>query len=224
MPETLTCPNCHTAIIGDTHLMDDDHVKAINYFTTNQSTGFCNRCFLPLASGSVMNSVKWLEQYKASIETDLELIPVITLQAPHKWEYEMVGMVTAQSVTGEGALTQLISGIQEFWGLEMPRIEKKLRNGETQCAERLKYAALAKDANAVIAVDIDYAELSGGQGTLMVCMSGTAIKITNPEILPEATQRSFERLRQNIPQFKQCLYYAAVLSPYVASIYQSVQR
>jgi len=45
-------------------------------------------------------------------------------------------------------------------------------------------------ANAVIGVDIDYAEVGGAKGMVMVCMSGTAVRLRNPEVVsPDLSQQ-----------------------------------
>mgnify|MGYP001331239116 CR=1 FL=1 len=42
---------------------------------------------------------------------------------------------------------------------------------------------LGLGGNAVIATDIDYSEVGGTKGMLMVCMAGTAVSLINTEIL-----------------------------------------
>jgi hypothetical protein len=51
------------------------------------------------------------------------------------------------------------------------------------CKQILRRETLIAEGNAIVAVDIDYASVGAGKGMLMVCMSGTAIKIKNPEIV-----------------------------------------
>ncbi len=55
------------------------------------------------------------------------------------------------------------------------------------CLNILRKKAIELGANAIVAVDIDYAEVGGGKGMLMVCMAGTAIYVKNVEILGENT-------------------------------------
>ena len=43
--------------------------------------------------------------------------------------------------------------------------------------------ALNLGGNAIIATDIDYAEVGASKGMLMVCMAGTAIRLKNPDVL-----------------------------------------
>lgn len=45
-----------------------------------------------------------------------------------------------------------------------------------------------------MAADIDYAEVGGNKGMLMVCMTGTAVILQNPELLGEKTVKSLNVL------------------------------
>jgi hypothetical protein len=53
----------------------------------------------------------------------------------------------------------------------------------------LRVRALDHGCNAIVAADIDYAEVGGTRAMLMVCMTGTAIRLHNTECLDrEAAQ------------------------------------
>jgi uncharacterized protein YbjQ (UPF0145 family) len=47
----------------------------------------------------------------------------------------------------------------------------------------LRKETLELGGNAVLATDIDYAEVGGDKGMLIVCMTGTAVLLKNPEVL-----------------------------------------
>jgi len=53
-------------------------------------------------------------------------------------------------------------------------------------------------AYAVIGTDIDYVELGGGRGMIMVCISETAINLENPKIMNEAFVFNINRLSELI--------------------------
>ena len=64
----------------------------------------------------------------------------------------------------------------------------------------MRLAAIELGGNAVIAADVDYAEVGGNSAMLMVCMTGTAIHLKNPKILgngiPEMLELGFaQRMR-----------------------------
>jgi hypothetical protein len=50
--------------------------------------------------------------------------------------------------------------------------------------------------NAVVATDIDYSEVGGDKGMLMVCMSGTVVKLNNISILHETKVKALEELTE----------------------------
>ena len=56
------------------------------------------------------------------------------------------------------------------------------------------FAALDLGGNAVVAADIDYAEVGGASAMLMVCMTGTAVKLSNPEILGDGKAERIDAL------------------------------
>jgi len=64
-------------------------------------------------------------------------------------------------------------------GGQSSSLQNKLSEGEILCRNQLRYKALMLGCNAVIAADVDYAEVGGGKGMLMVCMAGTAVKLNN---------------------------------------------
>jgi len=212
MSDYQTCPNCNTPLVNGVAPVNDFAVQAINLFTSNKSTGFCSKCIRPLFAEAKSNRVLFIEEKNKQIQADLPFIPVITLQYPLKWDYVVLKMVTAQSVTGEGALTEFTSAFSELFGTQSTRLNNKLKNGENICFAQLRAEALIAGGNAVIATDIDYAEVGGIKGMLMVCMSGTAIKLNNIEILPAEVKGAIDRINQNINVITLYNKYATILT------------
>jgi hypothetical protein len=48
--------------------------------------------------------------------------------------------------------------------------------------------------NAIIAVDIDYSEMGGEKGMIMVCMSGTVVKLNNLDVLDQYKVDSIKKI------------------------------
>jgi uncharacterized protein YbjQ (UPF0145 family) len=110
-----------------------------------------------------------------AIDQNLNFIPIITVHSPHKWDYESINMVSAQSVTGTGIISEIVSSWTYLLGGQ----------SESLCKNQLRYKAAMLGGDAIIATDVDYAEVGGGKGMLMVCMAGTAVKLNNAhEVLP----------------------------------------
>lgn len=68
---------------------------------------------------------------------------------------------------------------RDFVGGRGNSAQKSLKEARTACLEELKREAAAIGADAVIAVDLDYNELStsGSGGILFVAATGTAVKL-----------------------------------------------
>lgn len=62
------------------------------------------------------------------------------------------------------------------------------------CFAQLRKQALDLGGNAVIATDIDYSEVGGEKGMLMVCMGGTAIKLKNTSALGQDRANKIDEL------------------------------
>jgi|SRR5690554_3775355 len=92
-------------------------------------------------------------------------------------------MVTGQSSTGTGFITEFTSTFTDLFGAQSGRHNTKLKAGEKMCFAQLRKSALDLGANAVIATDINYSEVGSGKGILMVCMSGTAVNLKNIDVM-----------------------------------------
>jgi uncharacterized protein YbjQ (UPF0145 family) len=124
-------------------------------------------------------------------------MPIVTIQNPYGWKYKIKGMVTGQSTTGTGVISEFASGFTDFFGMQSGRHNDKIRAGEELCAYQLKMKAFNMGADAIVGVDIDYAELGGGKGMIMVCMSGTAVELENKEIFGEWFEDYAKKLQEN---------------------------
>jgi len=198
-----SCPNCNaeikSGIFNNNNIVDNNKIEAINAFTDNKSAAFCDKCANPLLYEAKQKYAKLNQEVQDKLKTDIRHVPVITLQHPDKWDYTVIKLVTAQSVTGEGALTEFLSSFSEAFGGQSTRLAGKLKNGENICITNLRMAAIRAGGNAVIACDIDFAQIGAQErGILMVCMAGTAIELKNPDVLPGDMATIFSGLQENI--------------------------
>nr|MBI1231346.1 heavy metal-binding domain-containing protein [Cytophagales bacterium] len=115
----------------------------------------------------------------SKIKELINFVPIVTLHTPQDWKYQSLQIVSAQSVTGTGVITEIASSWTDFFGMESGRYNEKLKTGEDNCKSILRFQALQMGGNAILGADIDYSEAGAGKGMLMVCMAGTAVKITN---------------------------------------------
>jgi uncharacterized protein YbjQ (UPF0145 family) len=72
----------------------------------------------------------------------------------------------------------LFAGLTDIFGGRSASSQKILRDARKLCIRELKKEAAELGADAVIAVDLDYSEFSGGgKSMLFLVASGTAVKI-----------------------------------------------
>lgn len=87
-----------------------------------------------------------------------------------------VDIVTAEYVGGVNILRDILTNWTDFLGGRSGTLQNELRNARETCLTNLRAEADRIGANAVIAVDLDYSEISGGgKSMLFLVASGTAV-------------------------------------------------
>lgn len=194
------CLNCNTEIksglLSNVTAFSERKVKVINEYN-EPKPGYCTKCGKGLYETSVEKLKGEIEQLILKIKNTLDSIIIVTTNNPLGWEYTIRGMVTAQSVTGTGVISEFASSFTDFFGAQSNRYNTKIKLGEDLCKIQLRKQALELGGNAIIATDIDYAEVGGDKGMLMVCMSGTVITISNTNIISQKYKDSIEELNSN---------------------------
>ena len=72
----------------------------------------------------------------------------------------------------------MFAGIRDIFGGRSSASQKVLRDARRTSMTELRREALISGANAVVAVDLDYSEISGdGKSMLLVVASGTACRV-----------------------------------------------
>jgi uncharacterized protein YbjQ (UPF0145 family) len=213
MPENYkTCPSCNseikTGLFNGNAIVDTPEKTAlINRFTDNKAPVFCNRCIAANWDTAKTNLEKQLNDSRANYQQLIQHIPIITLQVPLNWDYIVVKMLTSQSVTGTGVVSEITSSFSDFFGMQSGSLNQKLKKGETICALQLRAEAVECGANAIIGTDIDYAEVGGDKGMLMVCMTGTAIRLKNLEVMESDFADKVNELTKTIATVKELKQY-----------------
>ncbi|WP_416440502.1 heavy metal-binding domain-containing protein [Leeuwenhoekiella sp. A16] len=173
------CPNCDAAIkkttFSSNELLSANDTAIINEYNSEKKTGYCNKCSLKPFKESVNKLKSEITQLKTDLRTLIKYIPILTIQNLPGWNYKILDMVTGQSTTGTGAITEFTSSFTDFFGVQSNRHNSKIKAGEELCQAQLRTFAYEMGGNAVIGADIDYSDSGDGKGMLIVCMSGTAI-------------------------------------------------
>ena len=90
-----------------------------------------------------------------------------------------IDMVTAECAYGMNIFRDFFAGVRDIVGGRSKAVEKVLRDARRTVFDELRQTAEELGADAVIAVDLDYHELTGGGkgGMLLVVATGTAVRL-----------------------------------------------
>ena len=89
-----------------------------------------------------------------------------------------IEIITSECVYGMNVFREMFAGARNFFGGRSKASQKVLNDLRETCLYELKALAYEKGADAVIAIDLDYSEFSGGM--LFLVASGTAVKLKEP--------------------------------------------
>jgi len=197
----INCPSCGAAIkdsmLGSkVELYDDNRVKLINEYNSNKSSAYCTKCGKDLYQQSVAKYQQEVESINNKLQNLIFAVPLVTIHSPMNWEYEVIGLVTGQSATGTGVISEFTSSFTDLFGAQSGRFNQKLKYGEQLSAGQIRKQTIDLGGNAILGVDIDYAEVGGDKGMLMVGMSGTAVKLRNVDVLGEKKVDALKQLAE----------------------------
>ena len=191
------CPNCKKEVkqgVFSNKLLDEQKTEIINYFQEEKKDGYCDKCGSFLFDEANTKLVVERRNIIKNIVSISKNVPLVTIHNPKNWDYDVLGLVTGQSTTGTGVITEFTTVFTDFFGAQSNRTNKKIKNGETMSSLQMVASTLELGGNAVIGVDIDYAEVGGLKGMIMVCVSGTAIRLNNLEVLGNDKKIQIEKL------------------------------
>ena len=101
-----------------------------------------------------------------------------TFTIPGREIRESLGVVAAECVLGINIFRDLLGGLRDIVGGRSGTHQKALQEARQTCLEELADAAEALGADAVVAIDLDYSEISGaGKGMVLLVASGTAVTL-----------------------------------------------
>jgi uncharacterized protein YbjQ (UPF0145 family) len=192
--ETGKCPSCGKQLSSKVTMLPVTMLQIIKLHNPQSNYALCSKCgadILRTAAAKIDLTSRGQE-----IEALQTQLPIVSAQSPLHWDYETLGIVTAQSVIGTGPLSEFGASISDFFGKNSPAFVKKIVQGEQSGFLQLIQKTIILGGNAVIAVDIDYGEIGSAKGMIMVCMTGTAVRLTNVEVLSEDRRKSIVRLQE----------------------------
>jgi uncharacterized protein YbjQ (UPF0145 family) len=130
-------------------------------------------------------------------ESDKPIMITTETHLPDLKIKERLGIVTSECVFGMNIIKDAFAAISDMTGGRSKTTQKGLRDAKNTCLRELANEAKSLGADAVIAVDLDYSEFSGGgvfgeKSMLFLVASGTAVKLEKeqPPQLPGETGRN----------------------------------
>ena len=88
-----------------------------------------------------------------------------------------LGLVSGEAILGANIFKDFFAGIRDIVGGRSAAYEAELRKAKQIALDEMQSEAARLGANAVVGVDLDYENLGAQGGMLMVCASGTAVKV-----------------------------------------------
>lgn len=225
--EVTHCPNCGTKIepkgffsTNEAYTKDKNKdsakiIEFINVFSEKSNDSYCGNCINNMYADSKWKYNGEKSEIRLKQRESIDYIMCVSIDTPNKWDFETIGIVTAQCTMGTGLLSELSSDWNDLFGLESRTMNKKVLKAEETCLNMLRVKALNLGGNAVVGVDVDYAEVGSLRGMILVCMTGTAVRIKNTEILPEEMQENIDKLEETVIQLKKLNKYSFVETTYV---------
>ena len=105
------------------------------------------------------------------------MIIATTPDVPEGRVTRTLGVVTGEAIIGAHIFRDFFAGITNIIGGRAGGYEKALRDARNIALQDMEREARSLGADAIVGVDIDYETLGVENGMLMVCASGTAVKI-----------------------------------------------
>ena len=191
------CPNCGKSLKGffKSDLLPQSKIDFINKHTKLNHEAYCTNCSIAMLRGIADGFRKQKGEIETRLMEIIHEIPVMTSPAPVKWEYEIIGMVTAQTTSGTGFATELSRSFNDFFGSGSNTTNQKIARATNLCRADLRVQCVRRGGNAIISTDIDFNEIGAGStNMLMVCMAGTAIKVTDMMCFTESSRERINEI------------------------------
>lgn len=181
---TKKCTQCGENIGGFMGSVEGDAsaIQFCNDYGIKVPTPICRVCLIPLTrEARAKKNGPGEEDEKQKAYAAAARIQICTLPTLPETPFQILGIASSHVALGTGVISQIFSSWTDFFGEQSETYNKKMREAEDACLTKLKIRAHEMGASAVIGVQTTYTELTSGHGMLMVCMTGTAVKVRENE-------------------------------------------
>lgn len=179
-------------------LLDDEQVNFINVYQDDHKEAYCSKCGEHPFENAKYRLNEQVDNLLTYVKNNIKVIPVISIHTPHKWDYTVLGIVTGQTTTGTGLVSEFASDFTDFFGGQSGSYNKKIASGEINAMNQLRAKTARMKGNAVIATDLDYSEMGSTKGMIMVCATGTAVKLHNTDVLGNDVVNAINEFEKNV--------------------------
>jgi uncharacterized protein YbjQ (UPF0145 family) len=142
-----------------------------NFEKSDLSDGYCLSCKEKSTRAEKVN------QLNSSNEAELKSIVLTTETSPNIEIVERLEIISAECVYGMNIFRDLFANVRDIVGGKSKASQRVLKDARKEVLKELREEAFIVGANAVVGVDLDYGEFSGGgKSMLLVVATGTAVK------------------------------------------------
>ncbi|MBP2557712.1 uncharacterized protein YbjQ (UPF0145 family) [Neorhizobium galegae] len=148
--------------------------------------GICRDCRAKAEAASLESAYRKIENGIVSPEdlNDPALARIIITtgsEIPGRRIDNIVDVVGAETALGLSLFKDIANNFRDFFGGRSKTVQSAVRDARTVCMIELRREAVRLNADAIIAIKIDFSELSmaAGGGILFVAATGTAVKLAD---------------------------------------------
>lgn len=107
---------------------------------------------------------------------------ILTTETAHNLPVtERLGIIAAECVFGMHLFKDMFALGRDIFGGRSATMQNTLKDARNVAMGELRLEAVKLGADAVVGIDLDYSEISGGgKSMLFLVVSGTAVKISKP--------------------------------------------
>ncbi len=149
-----------------------------NFLPDELKDGFCLTCYEKEQKKLEAQSDQVKKRELESLSRDKLDSIILTTETAHNLDVtKRIDIISAECVYGMNVFKDIASGIRDIVGGRNNSTQNVLRDARKTVLSELKKEAHSLGANAVVGVDLDYSEFSGGgKSMLIVVATGTAVE------------------------------------------------
>ena len=175
----VNCHECDKQFRTGFFSHSDDYPVSIG------ARAICRGCYGKLLGEGKLDTFR-AEQDKASeaLRAEAGAMPLTTAFTTSAGPViEEIDVITSECVYGINLFKDMFGAVRDVVGGRAGAHQKVLKDLRQTCLDELRMNAVEVGADAVIGIDLDYSEISGRNGgLLMLVASGTAVKLGPKEV------------------------------------------